>query len=210
MYYITRNDMKSKDLFILGTARSGKTSLAKKIHENFNYSIISIDSFVDAFSINFSSLGISHHNTDKKDDLLAPFVYSYYEKIKNEYPEQNFVIEGWHVYPKTINNLLEQENVQIICLGNIAIGPEEKLADIRKYADHRDYTVKMTDDDVMKLITNHLKFARILKHQCDVCGFPFYDTSYNRESVLDSIIEDIGLMNNTINLRHKKIRKLYR
>ena len=83
-----------KNIIILGAARSGKSTLAQMIHKKYNYSIISIDSFVSALRDSFPSLGITHSNTENKFKLLPAFVFSYMKKITNEYPEENFVLEG--------------------------------------------------------------------------------------------------------------------
>ena len=69
-----------KNIIILGAARAGKSTLAQMIHRKYNYSIISIDSFVRALRDSFPSLGITHSNTENKFKLLPPFVFSYMKK----------------------------------------------------------------------------------------------------------------------------------
>lgn len=69
-----------KNIIILGAARAGKSTLAQMIHRKYNYSIISIDSFVSALRDSFPSLGITHSNTENKFKLLPPFVFSYMKK----------------------------------------------------------------------------------------------------------------------------------
>ena len=106
-----------KNIIILGAARAGKTTLAKMLHRKYNYSIISIDSFVSALSDGFPSLGITHSNTENKFKLLPKFIFSYMNKIINEYPEERFILEGWHVFPKDVIEIFSDMDVKIICLG---------------------------------------------------------------------------------------------
>ncbi len=180
-----------KNIIILGAARAGKTTLAKILHHQFQYSIISIDSFVSALQDAFPELGISHSNTDNKFRLLPPFVYSYMEKIVKEYPEEKFVLEGWHVYPNEICKLFDKRNVKIICLGYPQISCEKALQLLREKEQENSYTKKMTNEEVKRLLSNHIEYSKKLKKQCEENEIQFYDTSYEREKILGQIIEDL-------------------
>lgn len=174
-----------ENIIILGAARAGKTTLAQMIHRKYNYSIISIDSFVSALRDSFPSLGITHSNTENKFKLLPPFVFSYMKKITNEYPEENFVLEGWHVYPNEISKLFCDTNVKIICLGYTKISCEEAFKLVRKNEKENSYTKKMTDKKVKELILNHIEYSKVLKEQSEKNNIKFYDTSFERDKVLE-------------------------
>lgn len=178
-----------KNIIILGAARSGKTTLAKILHEKYNYSIISIDSFVSALNDSFPTLGITHSNTADKFKLLPPFVYSYMKKIINEYPNQRFVLEGWHVYPKDIQNLFKNEDIKIICLGYTNANMDEVFKLLRENETENSYTKRMTDERVKDLIKKHINYSAILKEQCIDNKIKFFDTSINREKVLGDAVE---------------------
>jgi len=186
-----------KNLIILGAARSGKTTLAQMIHKKYNYSIISIDSFVSALYDSFPVLGITHSNTEEKFKLLPPFLFSYMKKITNEYPEENFILEGWHVYPKEISELFCDKNFKIICLGCTEISCEEFLSKIRMYENKNSYTRQMTDERLRDLIVDHIEYSKVLKRQCEESGIKFFDTSFNRDVVLNEVME--YLISNKIN-----------
>ena len=179
-----------KNIIILGSARSGKTTLAEKLHEKYHYSIISIDSFVTALHTTFPDLGISHSNTEKKFKILPQFVYSYMQKIMNEYPNQKFVLEGWHVYPKDIVKLFRNnDDIEIICLGYTRIEIEKAFRELRNREEENSYTKKMTDESVKELLKQHKKYSIMLKQQCQKENVVFFDTSTKREKVLDDIVE---------------------
>lgn len=185
--------MKQKNVIILGAARAGKSTLAQMIHKKYNYSIISIDSFVSALKDAFPELGITHSNTERKFQLLPPFIFSYMEKIINEYPEEKFVLEGWHVYPKEIKKLFSDLNAEIICLGYTKISCMEALEKIRENESENSYTKSMSDDEVKKLISNHIEYSKELEKQCKENNIEFYDTSFDRDNVLKNIIEKLKL-----------------
>lgn len=181
--------MKNKNIIVLGAARAGKSTLAQMIHDKYNYNIISIDSFVSALSYAFPNLGITHSNTKNKFKLLPPFVYSYMKKITNEYPSQNFVLEGWHVYPNEISRIFSDMDVKIICLGYTKIGCDEVFNIIRKNEKDNSYTKQMTDLKLKELILNHIEYSKILKEQCNKNNIEFYDTSFNRDDILKKAME---------------------
>ncbi len=174
-----------KNIIILGAARAGKSTLAQMIYRKYNYSIISIDSFVSALRDSFPSLGITHSNTENKFKLLPPFVFSYMKKITTEYPEENFVLEGWHVYPKEISKLFRDTDVKIICLGYTKISCEEAFKLIRENEKENSYTRRLTDEKVKKLISDHIEYSKVLKKQCEENNIKFYDTSFERDDVLE-------------------------
>lgn len=183
--------MNNKNIVILGAARSGKSTLAKILQEEYNYSIISIDSFVSALRDAFPELGITHSNTENKFKLLPQFVYSYMKKIIKEYPNQKFVLEGWHVYPDDMAKLFANDDVKMICLGYNEISCDEALTLIRVNENANSYTKNMSDDEVKRLILNHIEYSRILKEKCIDYGIEFWDTSFDREKKLKEIVKRI-------------------
>lgn len=178
-----------KNIIILGAARAGKTTLAQMLHNKYNYSIISIDSFVSALRDSFPELGITHSNTENKFKLLPQFVYSYMKKIINEYPYEKFVMEGWHVLPNDISKLFCNSDIKIICLGYTQISCNEAVLMIRKNEKENSYTRRMSDDKVNNLIFNHIEYSKTLKEQCKKNNIKFFDTSFNRTEVLEEAIK---------------------
>lgn len=66
-----------KNILIIGAARSGKTTLAKKIAKEKGYSLISVDDIVSGLEV-YPELQI-HHDGDAVDTAkrLAPFLIKY-------------------------------------------------------------------------------------------------------------------------------------
>lgn len=181
--------MGNKNIIILGAARAGKSTLARMLHKKYNYSIVSIDSFVSALKEGFPELGITHANTENKFKLLPQFVFSYINKITYEYPDERFVLEGWHVYPKDIVKLFNSDDFEIVCLGYTEISCEDFMKKIRECENENSYTKQMTDERLKKLVLDHIEYSKILKKQCEENGIKFYDTSFNRDYVLNKVSE---------------------
>ena len=181
--------MENKNIVILGAARAGKSTLAQMLHEKYNYSIVSIDSFVSALKEGFPELGITHSNTENKFELLPKFVFSYMNKVTSEYPDERFVLEGWHVYPKDMAKLFGKDVFEVICLGYTEISCEEFMQRAREYEKYNSYTRQMNDEKLEKLILDHIKYSKILKRQCEENDIRFFDTSFNRNEVLNEAME---------------------
>ena len=47
------------------------------------------------------------------------------------------------------------------------------------------YTKKMTDEKVKELISNHIEYSKVLKKQSEKNNIKFYDTSFERDNVLE-------------------------
>lgn len=110
------------------------------------------------------------------------------KKITKEYPNESFVLEGWHVYPDEISKLFCNENVKIICLGYTKISCEESAILIRKNEKENSYTKKISDEKLKELVSNHIEYSKILKKQCEKKNIKFYDTSFERNTVLEEAI----------------------
>lgn len=156
-----------------------------------NTTIISIDSLVSAFKYSLPESKITHKNTPNKFEILPKFVYNYITKFMNEYPNENFIIEGWHVFPKDIYNLFKDIDISIICLGYTNIPPNEMLNFIRKNEKENDYTKNMSNEKLLELINSHIEYSKILKKQCIENNIPYYDTSYNKEEITKKIMSDL-------------------
>lgn len=166
-----------KDIIIFGTARSGKTTFANFISDIYGYCIIPIDSFVDAFQNTFPDLGIKHKNTEFKFKNLPVFIANFYKKIKNDYPERNFIIEGWHVFPTELFKYLNKQDFITVCVGYPNQNPQEKVKLLKKYTYKNDYCQFMTDEELLKNTIHHIQYAKQLQQQCIQEDIKFFDLS---------------------------------
>ena len=175
-----------KNILILGAARSGKTTLAKQMADKFGLSIISVDAFIGAFQENYPDLGFAYFH--KSNHHIAPFIASYANAIIYNHPKSNFVIEGYHIKLSDAVKLFS-DKFEIVVLGYPKLTPQEVLSNVRKYEGKFDYTRALTDDDLLKTISRHVEYSKNFEAECQQLGISFYDTSYNRDEVLNDIIK---------------------
>ena len=89
-----------KNILIIGAARSGKTSLAKKFVKENGYSMISLDNIISGLEA-YSDLNI-HHDGDENDTAsrFVPFLIKFFTELSEGsafYDGIKFVIEGTHI-----------------------------------------------------------------------------------------------------------------
>ena len=70
---------------------------------------------------------------------------------------------------------------------------DELFNDFRKYDTEDDWTYYLDDDDLREVSQEAIPFSRSMTDHLVKYGFKIYDTSTEREQVLDKIVEDITL-----------------
>lgn len=68
---------------------------------------------------------------------------------------------------------------------------DELVSDFRKYDTEDDWTYNFNDDDLREVSEDTILFSRYMSDYLEKYGFAIYDTSMDREQVLDQIVEDI-------------------
>ena len=68
---------------------------------------------------------------------------------------------------------------------------DEFVNDFKKYDTEDDWTYNFNDDDLRDVSEDAISFSRSMFNHLVKYGFTIYDTSSEREQVLDQIVEDI-------------------
>lgn len=186
----------NKNILIIGAARSGKTTLAKRFSKEKGYNLISIDDIVSGFEA-YPELNI-HHDGDAVDTAtrLAPFLIKYFEKISDGsiYNDGiNTVIEGTHIDFEQIIPFLQSEKYskkyEIIGLTFNHITEQELYDNIKKYDTEADWTYWCSNEELSGNVRYFIDRNRYFAEKFKQYNITSFDTSYNRDSVLDEILE---------------------
>lgn len=179
-----------KNILIIGAARSGKTTLAKMVHDKFGHSIVSVDAFISAFQERYPNIGFAHHG--KNNHLICPFMVSYTEALIYNYPEMHFVIEGYHIKPEDAVKYFLNKNFEIVVLGYPQLTVKEAYNNVRKYEQKFDYTTSIKKEEMCSILEHHIAYSKDCAQKCVELNLSFYDTSFNRDEVLNSIMKRIS------------------
>ncbi len=199
------------NIIIAGPSRAGKTTSARRLNEEFNYFVISVDKLVAVFQGAYPQLNINFGNRRKTTDNIAPFLGHVlgafssshgvaYELILQAHSVKGnkFVLEGGHYNFEKILPILKLYGMDNVKDKFILIGlvqnkktADELFKDLRKYDTEDDWTHGFGDDDLREFSRETISSSRSVTAHLVKYGFTIYDTSTERDQVFDKIVEDI-------------------
>lgn len=204
-----------KNIIIVGPSRAGKTTLAKKINEELNYFVISVDKLVATFQGAYPQLNIKlNWDRRKTTDNLAPFLGHFLGAFSSDHgvayelnmrahavDGNRFVLEGGYFNFEMISPILKMYGIEALKDNFILIGlvqnnktSDDFFNDFRKYDTEDDWTYGFNDDELRDYVSQEaIPFSQSMTDYLKKYGFTIYDTSTEREQVFNQIIEDIKL-----------------
>ncbi len=206
-----------KNIIIVGPSRAGKTTLAKRLHKELGYFVISLDKLVATFHVAYPQLDIRlNWNRDKTTENIAPFIGHFLGLFSSDtgfagelnlrahnVKDNTFVLEGGYFDFEKITSILKEYGVNELKDRFILIGlvqgqktVDEYVSDFKKYDTEDDWTYNLSEDELRDYVTQDaIPFNRVMMDHLAKYGFTIYDTSVNRERVFDEIIENIMITN---------------
>lgn len=200
-----------KNIIISGPSRVGKSTLARKLGEALPCFVISIDKLVAAFQGAYPHLDIRlNWDRAKTTDNLAPFLGHFLGMFSSAdgrgllpyshgaVSGNRFVLEGGYVNFDRTTPILKTYGIRALKDSFHLIGlvqnrktVDELVSDMKKYDTREDWTYGFTQDELRDVAQDAISFGRSMSDHLARHGFTLYDTSAEREQVLDSIVDDI-------------------
>ncbi len=182
-----------KNIIILGIPRAGKTTLSKMIAKKYdNYIPIDTDSIRDAFQYALPKTEINKYKGNGMKDDFPKFIQQllYWKSYNNK--EYRYIIDSTDINPSKAKELFDTNENLIIFLGYPNITSEEVLKNCRKYDKENSWSTQISDIELKEdYLDRFVSNSKQLEQECEIYGLKFYDTSKDREKVLEEIIEDI-------------------
>lgn len=180
--------MPNKHIIIAGTCRSGKTTLSLELAK-LGYVHYKMDSIKRGICEIFN---VNQHDWKKISPKIAQLMSII---IKENFTDtvttkELYVLDTCHLFPKDIN-LLNLNTTIIIFLGYSNITVEDKLEEMHKYDKDNYWSRNIPDKQLIQMISYNIKFSKYLQDQCKQLNIPYFDTSFNRDEVLNSAKEFI-------------------
>ena len=188
------------NIFILGLSRTGKSSITKKIVEEFPYyKVIPLDIIINAYKKKFNDGQIGYSKENIKENKLALFI----ENIINQYFDENdppFIIEGDSILPEEYHKYFEQgDNICYFLINSKT--PTEKVADCRQYDSNKECSSHLNDQELLTHFEEDDKIQQIIREQTQKFNYPIIDVSKNREKQLEDTYQKIkSIIKNPQNL----------
>ena len=201
-----------KNIIIAGSARTGKSTLARRINEKLDYFVISLDKLVAVFQGAYPQLDIRlAWDREKTSSNIAPFIAHFLGMFSSAdgrglmpyshgaVKGNRFVLEGAYVNFEKMLPVLKTYGIEELKDNFILVGLVQKnktidefVNDFKKYDTKDDWTYGFTDNDLRKIAVDEISYSRYISDYLIKYGFTIYDTSMEREQIINKIVEDIN------------------
>ena len=193
-----------KNILIIGSSLSGKSTLARQISEKYNYNIINLDNIIKSFK------EIIPSDLDS-DELETKFLINYIERLSSDqsfFNGKKFVIEGNLNNVDKIIEKLDPEKNCIIGLVYDNLTDEQFFKNIKEHESSTDWTHYYPDNSLKSRIKEFLDNNKKLSALISNYDINIYDVSKIREEIFNSILNDFNnLTKYGSNFKVKQIKK---
>lgn len=175
-------------IIIAGAARAGKTTLSVMLNK-YGYTHYKMDSIKRGLC---ECYNLVYDDWESVSPIMCKIINRIIidNRTDTNYKLEKYLFDTPFLYPKDIE-LIDTSETKVIFLGYAHIDVEEEMKLIRKYDKEHYWTNKKSDEELRKETMENIEFSKYLESECKRLGITYYDTSFDREKVLDKIIEDI-------------------
>ncbi len=180
------------NIIIYGPSRIGKTTLAKKIAENFNYNVVSIDKLVASFDNIFPKLNINHSDrSGYSQKKMSAFSLDYFNNLSSyssRINNMNYVMEGCYLDIKEVYKKVDhKKTIIIVLLTNLTSKKIER--NLNRYDKYYDWTYNCTAKEKKSYAKNIYNNNKVIKETCKKNNIKYWEIADNREIVFLEIIK---------------------
>ena len=183
-----------KYIIIAGVPRSGKSTISQKISNHLGYQHISMDSIIAGIESVFPETGIhSDADTDVWENVqyisskMVLFIQAMIDSGEYDECDYGVVIDIFQLLPQHYIEHIDSSVCEIYYFGTAEVTPEERYHLLKKYDTSRDYTYYKSEEESKEDCVSIVMISKKLKEQCRIYNLPYFDTSYDREQVFESI-----------------------
>ncbi len=160
-----------------GAARSGKSTLARRLLHKRGIPCFCADYLTSGLEAGAPSLGVRHELPDRRrGELVWPVLRSLLRNIVEVEPD--YVVEGDVLVPTGVAELAaaHEGRVRACFLVSARGAAEAKRASIRSFPSAvNDWVAGMPDQDLADLVGEMQAFSRYLESECERCGLAYFD-----------------------------------
>lgn len=188
-----------KHIIIAGVPRAGKSTISQLIAKGMGYQHISMDSIIAGIEKVFPETNIDtgalvepQINLEHISSKIAPFIKAMMDSGEYNECDYGMIIDVYQLLPKDYVTYIGGGNCDIYYFLSSDTTPEERFRLLKLYDTPNDYTYYHSDEEKRRECVDIVDISKTMKEQCILYEIPYYETSYNRDRVLD---EFIGMLN---------------
>ena len=187
-----------KYMIISGVPRAGKSKLSAQVSRRFGYQHISVDSIIAGFEACFPDTGVNTYQGLSSLETLqviskkmAPFLQAMIDS--GEYDEQEYgvVFDMYQLLPEDYVNCIDSKRCGILYLVTGDVTPEERFQIQKEFDTPQDYSYYLSDAERMEGCHYLVEQSILIREQCEKYGLPCYETSRNREQVMEELLSSL-------------------
>ena len=189
-----------KYIIIAGVPRAGKSTVSKIIAKQFGYQHISMDSIIAGIEKVFPETKIDTDadiETIKNVEFISSKIALFIKAMTDsgEYDECDYgvVIDVFQLLPKDYNEFIDKEKCEIHYFLSSDVTAEERFKILKQFDTPNDYTYYHSDEENKRDCVDIVDISNYIKQQCFEYNLPYYETSYNRENVLNKFISELKM-----------------
>lgn len=169
-------------VIIAGTARSGKTTLALLLNE-FGYTHYKMDSIKRGIC---ESLKLKYDNWEDVSPIMCNIINKIIQDNKTDtnYKIEKYLFDTPFIYPKDLEGI-DMSDTMVIFLGYAHIDPDSEVELIRQHDKDHYWTTRIDDDQLKRWSIDNIEYSKLLEQECKRLNIKYFDTSYNRDDVLE-------------------------
>ena len=181
-----------------GVPRAGKSKLSAQVSRRFGYQHISVDSIIAGFEACFPDTGVNTYQGLSSLETLqviskkmAPFLQAMIDS--GEYDEQEYgvVFDMYQLLPEDYVNCIDSKRCGILYLVTGDVTPEERFQIQKEFDTPQDYSYYLSDEERMEGCHYLVEQSILIREQCEKYGLPCYETSRNREQVMEELLSSL-------------------
>ena len=188
-------------IYILsGTAKSGKTTIAKEFTKRFHIPYFSTDYIMMMLYRGNPKLGIDHEASDNTvSRQIQPYVYGMIKTMVET--KVDYLIEGVHFTPDFSSELLKEypNDIRIVYLGYKDTSVNLKLIELNKFKDILEnvWYSSFSNEEMVELISYMINQSLNTYNLCMSFGLNYIEV-YDLNNQIDEIIKYIRKNNNLL------------
>ncbi len=186
-----------KYIIIAGVPRAGKSTVSQMIAKRMGYQHISMDSVIAGIEKVFPETKIdTDASVEPQQNLafisskIAPFIRAMMDSGEYDECDYGVVIDVYQLLPADYMKFLKNENCEIYYFLSSDVTPEERFEILKAFDTPKDYTYYHSDEENKRDCVDIVNISNFLKEQCILCGLPYYETSHEREAVLETFLKE--------------------
>ena len=190
------------NFIIAGVPRAGKSTISHILSKQYGYQHVSMDSIIAGFERCFPETEVSTYSGLSSMETLhliskkmAPFVRAMLDSGEYDEFHPGMVLDMYQLLPEDYVKHIHGANCEIVYFINSDVTPEERFLIQKKYDTEKDYTFYKSDEELRENAKHIVEQSILIKEQCKKYGLPYYETSHNREQIIQRFLNDFFIDN---------------